>query len=116
MCNSCTLPDLRRCFLLCAKAQAAQAQPLLSVHLRHCRPGIEDATGLREFIPSNGSVTSVTSGVNATSRIGFRAEEDFGSSALPALFQLESGGSADTGASCIARSKQLTSKEATRLL
>jgi predicted porin len=82
--------------LACALAQTVHAQPsqvtvygIVDVAARH-------ASGLNQFTASPGSVSSVTSGVGSTSRIGFRGTEDLGGG-LRALFQLESGINADVG-------------------
>ncbi|HEU0199990.1 MAG TPA: porin, partial [Burkholderiaceae bacterium] len=92
------LHRLAPALIACALAPAAYAQSTqVSVY------GILDvaarrASGLAEFAASPGSTSTVTSGVNSTSRIGFRGSEDLGGG-LRALFQLESGINADTGTS-----------------
>jgi predicted porin len=83
--------------LVSVLAQSAQAQTREVFIYGVVDLAVRLANGLREFIASDGSVTSVTSGVSSTSRIGFRGDEDLGGG-LRASFQLESGVSADTGA------------------
>jgi predicted porin len=86
------------CLSTIAFACAAQAQGTVTVY------GIVDA-GLRygsgldaAYAASSTSATVVNSGINSTSRFGFRGTEDLGGG-LKAVFNLESGINADTGAS-----------------
>lgn len=57
---------------------------------------VRHGSGLNEFAPSPGNVTSVTSGVNNTSVWGFRGSEDLGGG-LRAILNLEQGYNADVG-------------------
>lgn len=59
--------------------------------------GMIDMAVVRESGGSAGSVTKLTSGVSAGSRLGFKGTEDLGNG-LSALFVLESGFQGDTGA------------------
>nr|WP_326535189.1 porin [Pseudorhodoferax sp.] len=82
---------------LCALA-AGSAQAQSSARLY----GIVDlsmrrASGLNEFTPSDTSATTMSSGLNNTSRWGLRVQEDLGGG-LSAQAQLESGINAKTGA------------------
>lgn len=82
---------------LCALgAQHAHAQSSVRLY------GIVDlsvrrASGLNEFTPSDTSATTLSSGLNNTSRWGIRVQEDLGGG-LNAQAQLESGINAKTGA------------------
>lgn len=59
--------------------------------------GVRHSTGMTAAnAPSSGSVSSVASGVNNTSRFGLRGREDLGGG-LHALFNLETGLNLDTG-------------------
>ena len=69
---------------------AANAQSAVTVY------GLLDTAVVHESGGSAGSVTKVTSGVSAGSRLGFKGSEDIGNG-LSALFLLESGFQADTG-------------------
>ncbi len=60
--------------------------------------GIVDVALVRETGAAAGSSTKVTSGVGTGSRLGFRGTEDLGGG-LSAIFLLENGFQADTGAS-----------------
>lgn len=57
---------------------------------------VRQGDGLKEFAPSPGKVSSVTSGVNNTSVWGLRGSEDLGGG-LKAVFNLEQGYNADVG-------------------
>jgi predicted porin len=57
---------------------------------------IRRASGLTDFAPNGGSWTGLSSGVDSTSRLGFRIKEDLGGG-LSALAQLESGYNFDSG-------------------
>jgi predicted porin len=70
---------------------AANAQSSVTIY------GIVDAGLVRESGGAAGSVTKLTSGVAAGSRIGFRGVEDLGGG-LSAKFLLENGFATDTGA------------------
>jgi predicted porin len=59
--------------------------------------GLVDVALVRETGGSAGDVTKITSGVGAGSRLGFKGREDLGGG-LAAVFLLESGFQADTGA------------------
>ena len=59
--------------------------------------GIVDAGLVRESGGPAGSATNISSGVASGSRIGFKGKEDLGGG-LSALFQIENGFNADTGA------------------
>jgi len=82
---------------LLAGTCAADAQSTVTLY------GIADASvrftdGLNASnAAANGSVTAVSSGVNNTSRFGFRGSEDLGGG-MAAIFNLESGINVDTGA------------------
>lgn len=71
--------------------QAAAAQSAVTIY------GLVDTAIVREDGGSAGAVTKVTSGVSAGSRLGFKGVEDLGNG-WKALFLLESGFQADTGA------------------
>jgi predicted porin len=58
--------------------------------------GLLDAAIVREGGGANGSLTKITSGVGAGSRLGFKGSEDLGGG-LSAMFLLESGFQVDTG-------------------
>jgi predicted porin len=94
-------PAIRNALLLLcqlATTGAASAQSNVTIY------GILDAAvrysdGLDSaYAGSAGSSTMVNSGVNSTSRLGFRGSEDLGDGLL-AVFNLESGVSVDTGSS-----------------
>jgi predicted porin len=76
---------------LCAASGAAWAQSGVAVY------GLVDVAVVRESGGAAGSVTKVTSGVSTGSRLGFKGTEDLGNG-MSALFLLESGFQADTGA------------------
>lgn len=76
---------------LLASAAPASAQSAVTVY------GLLDTGVVQESGGSAGSVTKVTSGVSAGSRLGFKGTEDLGNG-LSALFLLENGFQADTGA------------------
>ncbi len=69
----------------------ASAQSAVTVY------GLLDMAVVHESGGSAGSVTKITSGVSAGSRLGFKGTEDLGNG-LSALFLLENGFQADTGA------------------
>jgi predicted porin len=60
--------------------------------------GLVDLALVRESGAASGAITKVSSGVGAGSRLGFRGSEDLGGG-MAAVFLLESGFQADTGAS-----------------
>ncbi|WP_020654694.1 porin [Massilia niastensis] len=70
----------------------ALAQANVSVY------GIVDAGVVRESGGPAGPVTNISSGIASGSRLGFKGKEDLGGG-LAAVFQIESGFNADTGAS-----------------
>ncbi len=72
-------------------AGTASAQSSVSVY------GLVDVALVRETGAAAGSTTKITSGVGAGSRLGFKGSEDLGGG-LAAVFLLESGYQADTGA------------------
>jgi predicted porin len=74
-----------------ASAPAASAQGAITAY------GLFDMALVRESGGSTGSVTKLTSGVSAGSRLGFKGSEDLGNG-WSALFLLESGFQGDTGA------------------
>lgn len=76
--------------LLATAAGAACAQSAVTVY------GVLDTAIVQEGGGRNGSVTRLTSGVGAGSRLGFKGSEDLGGG-LSAIFLLESGFQADTG-------------------
>lgn len=86
------------CLSLLACACAAQAQSSVTIY------GILDSSvryssGLdAAYAGSATNTTAINSGVNTTSRFGFRGTEDLGGG-LSAIFNLESGVNVDTGAS-----------------
>ena len=75
---------------LCMNAVAADGASV-SVY------GLVDVALVRETGGSGGDVTKLTSGVGAGSRLGFKGREELGNG-LAAIFLLESGFQADTGA------------------
>lgn len=75
-----------------AAAGAASAQSSVTVF------GVVDAAARNVRNEGAGSMSSLASGSNSTSRLGFRATEDLGDG-LSASFWLESGFQADTGVS-----------------
>jgi predicted porin len=75
---------------LCMNAVAADGAAV-SVY------GLVDVALVRETGGSGGDVTKLTSGVGAGSRLGFKGREELGNG-LAAIFLLESGFQADTGA------------------
>jgi predicted porin len=77
--------------VLGAMSSAAFAQSNVTIY------GIVDAGIVAERGGKDGNVTKVSSGVANASRIGFRGTEDLGGG-LSAVFQLETGFGADTGA------------------
>jgi len=77
--------------ILGAVSNVALAQSSVTIY------GIVDAGLVRETGGKAGGVTKVTSGVGSASRIGFRGTEDLGGG-LSAVFTLEGGFAADTGA------------------
>lgn len=96
-------PTARRCLPLIGlamlwSASAAQAQSTVTLYgvvdnaLRHTR-GLDAANAASTL-----SSTAISSGVNTTSRFGLRGVEDLGGG-LKAVFGLESGLNADSGAS-----------------
>lgn len=76
--------------LLVAFAASAQAQSGVTIY------GLADMGMVRESGGKAGSVTKVSSGIGATSRLGFRGTEDLGSG-LAAIYVLEAGVKMDTG-------------------
>jgi predicted porin len=81
--------------LVCA-AGAAQAQSSLTIY-GVADMGVRHASGLNAAnAAASGDTNSVGSGLNTTSRLGFRGVEDLGGG-LKALFNLESGWNLDTG-------------------
>ncbi len=78
--------------VLSAIAGSASAQSSVTVY------GIMDAGVVHESGNPAGSVTKLTSGVTAGSRLGFRGVEDLGGG-LAAVFLLETGITIDTGGS-----------------
>lgn len=74
-----------------ALAGTAAAQSSVSVY------GLLDLAAVRESGGAAGAVTKLSSGVSAGSRIGFKGSEDLGGG-LSALFLIENGFQADTGA------------------
>lgn len=79
---------------LLASAQSAPASVTLYGNIDLA---VRHGSGLAEFTPSPGTVSSATSGVNNTSVWGLRGSEDLGGG-LRAVFNLEQGYNADTGA------------------
>lgn len=77
-------------FMLGAVAGAACAQSTVTVY------GLLDTAIVQESGGANGSLTKVSSGVGAGSRLGFKGSEDLGGG-LSAIFLLESGFQSDTG-------------------
>ncbi|GAB2840113.1 porin [Pseudoduganella ginsengisoli] len=77
--------------LLGASAGMAAAQTNVNVY------GVADMAVVRESGGVAGSVTKATSGVASGSRLGFKGSEELGSG-LQAIFLLENGFQADTGA------------------
>ena len=77
-----------------ASPLAARAQSSVTVY------GIMDLALRRVSNDGVDSLTSMASGGNATSRLGFRGVEDLGSG-LSARFQLEHGLLADTGTQAV---------------
>ncbi len=69
----------------------ASAQSTVSVY------GVVDVGLVRESGAAAGSVNKLTSGIGSGSRLGFKGSEDLGSG-LSAIFVLENGFQADTGA------------------
>jgi predicted porin len=76
---------------LCAASSAASAQSNVTIY------GLVDVALVRESGGAVAGGTKITSGVGAGSRLGFRGTEDLGNG-LSALFLLENGFQADTGA------------------
>ncbi|MEN3275972.1 MAG: hypothetical protein V7631_1762 [Massilia sp.] len=76
--------------LLGMAAGAASAQSAVTVY------GLLDTAVVHEGGGRNGSVTRISSGVGAGSRLGFKGSEDLGGG-LSAVFLLESGFQGDTG-------------------
>ncbi|MES2115330.1 MAG: porin, partial [Pseudomonadota bacterium] len=83
--------------ILGAMSNVAFAQSNVTIY------GTVDAGIVNERGGAAGSVTKVTSGVASASRLGFKGTEDLGGG-LSAVFVLESGIKADTGASDVAGS------------
>jgi predicted porin len=77
--------------VLALLSSAALAQSNVTIY------GIVDAGVVRESGGPAGSVTNISSGIASGSRIGFRGKEDLGGG-LSAIFTLENGFNADTGA------------------
>ena len=77
--------------VLGAASGAALAQSSVTVY------GLVDLALVRETGAATGDTTKITSGVGAGSRLGFKGSEDLGGG-MTALFLLESGYQADTGA------------------
>ena len=77
--------------VLGAVSGAASAQSSVTVY------GLVDVALVRESGAATGASTKITSGVGAGSRLGFKGSEDLGGG-LSALFLLENGFQADTGA------------------
>ena len=68
--------------------------------------GLRNGSGLTASnAPASGSAHSLGSGIHTTSRWGLRGSEDLGGGAK-ALFNLESGLNADTGAPANPRARQ----------
>lgn len=81
--------------LVCV-ASAAQAQSSVTMY-GVADLGVRHASGLDAAnAASSGNTNSVGSGINTTSRLGFRGVEDLGGG-LKAVFNLESGWNLDTG-------------------
>lgn len=78
--------------VLAAATNVAYAQSNVTIY------GTVDAGIVSERGAKAGSATKVSSGVSSASRLGFRGTEDLGNG-LSAIFALESGFAADTGAS-----------------
>ena len=78
--------------VLAAATNVACAQSNVTIY------GTVDAGFVSERGGSAGSVNKISSGVASASRLGFRGNEDLGNG-VAAVFALESGFSADTGAS-----------------
>jgi predicted porin len=76
--------------ILVAFAASAQAQSGVTIY------GVADMGLASESGGKAGSVTKVSSGIGATSRLGFRGTEDLGSG-LSAIYVLEAGVKMDTG-------------------
>ncbi|MDB5581765.1 MAG: porin [Bradyrhizobium sp.] len=74
-----------------ATSGAALAQSSVTVY------GLVDVALVREIGAAAGSSTKITSGVGGGSRLGFKGSEDLGGG-MAALFLLENGFQADTGA------------------
>jgi len=77
--------------MLVLSTPGASAESGMSVY------GLIDTAVIRESGASAGSLTKMSSGVSAGSRIGIKASEDLGNG-LSALFLLENGFQGDTGA------------------
>nr|WP_229489524.1 porin [Pseudoduganella namucuonensis] len=77
--------------ILGASAGMAAAQSAVTVY------GVVDVALVREIGAAAGSSTKLTSGVASGSRLGFKGTEDLGNG-LSAVFLLENGFQADTGA------------------
>jgi len=88
-----TRPIFQIALAMLALSGAAHAQDKSSVTLF----GIMDAAVRHVSNEGKGSITSVVSGSNNTSRLGFRGSEDLGGG-LSAGFHLETGISVDSGA------------------
>jgi predicted porin len=78
--------------MLAVFSTTALAQSNVSIY------GIVDSGLVRETGGAAGAVTSIGGGIASGSRLGFKGKEDLGNG-LAAVFQLESGFNADTGAS-----------------
>ncbi|QOL48475.1 porin [Massilia litorea] len=89
--------DSRRLFTALIGALAAAGSPLAGAQSNLSIYGMIDMAAIRESGGAAGSVTKITSGVSAGSRLGFKGTEDLGNG-LSALFVLESGFQGDTGA------------------
>lgn len=83
--------------ILGAVSSLAHAQSSVTVY------GILDSGIVREQGGTAGSITNVSNGISASSRLGFRGTEDLGQG-VSALFVLESGFRVDTGVSDVAGS------------
>jgi predicted porin len=87
----------RRLFTALIGALAAASSPLAGAQSNLSIYGMIDMAVIRESGGVAGSVTKMTSGVSAGSRLGFKGTEELGNG-LSALFVLESGFQGDTGA------------------
>jgi predicted porin len=92
-----TLSQLAFAAALAALGTTAQAQSSVTIY-GITDAGFRTANGLTAAsAPSAGNTNAVNSGINTTSRLGYRGREDLGGG-LYAMFNLESGINVDTGA------------------